>query len=494
MPGVLVRSTRATRGRPAPASEGAGPLDGYVRVGKIQAIGKDASGKTASLARVRPAKVEVILNSRKRSAEDDLDLDNDAKKARKEPEVLSRPIAPLRKKKTVTFAAEPETKSPKNNKIKVAQPKSALKVVVPTTPPSSRKRQHEDSDDPDSPESLLQKLNLRSPTPSKRTRNTSIPTQAETEYDLPDALLDILDLHDAFLHNVGLKYAHNNGAAPIDVRGIYNPIAQKWRKRAVTLDDIRLVMGVLCWKAIKSSLPPIFYLADYGHGKVAIELDRKVVTGVLREKKLKMEFEANLRALWADRAGDNIKLFIARLPRCPVRDCTLPNPLITKSQRTLEEFKVSIIKKKQEDEETKVAAPIANPDGSKMTLLDRIRHKEAEQAKADKGPTTAELARRAALQRAEDIADVISMLCNATSSGQARMSFTMAALMTKIKDSLRTPISQEDGVVCVKLLAAEIAPQWLRVVSVGGRENVVVQKAFQPTKIAIKERVKVLLG
>jgi hypothetical protein len=93
--------------------------------------------------------------------------------------------------------------------------------------------------------------------------------------------------------------------------------------------------------------------------------------------------------------------------------------------------------------------------------------------------------------------NVVCMMCKATvatGSGQVRVSFTMAALMTRLKDSMRTPVSQEDGMVCVRLLAAEVAPQWLRVVKVGGRENVVCMMGLQPTKAEVEERVKVLLG
>ncbi|KAK5652466.1 hypothetical protein OQA88_10510 [Cercophora sp. LCS_1] len=493
MPGVLVRSTRATRGRPAPATKAPGPLDNFIRVSKLQTTGKDVAQKVASIHGTKAPAFEIVLKSRKRGAEDDLATDNGAKKARKVPEVQSRPIAPLRKKKTVTFAEPEPIKTSKTTQTKIAQPKSTRKLVEPTTPQGIRKRQLE-SEDPDSPEALLEKLNLRSPVTSKRPKATSIPTQDETDYDLPQDLLDILDLHTAFLKTLSVTYAHNGGASPIDVRCIYSAIAQAWGKRTVTLDDIRLCIGVLGWKAVKSTIPPVFFIADYGRGKVAIEHDHKSGNNLLREKKLNMEFEVNLRALWSGRRSDNTKLFIATLPRAPVRDCTLPHPVVAKSQRTLEELKGGVVKKQQQKEEIKAATPTVNADGSKMTLLDRIRHKEAEQAKAVQGPTPAELARRAALQRAEDVADVIGMLCMATGSGQARMSFTMAALMTKVMDSLRNAVSQEDGVLCVKILAAEIAPQWLRVVSVGGRENVVVQKALQPTKAAIQERIKVLLG
>jgi hypothetical protein len=86
------------------------------------------------------------------------------------------------------------------------------------------------------------------------------------------------------------------------------------------------------------------------------------------------------------------------------------------------------------------------------------------------------------------------MLTMATAEGRARISFTMAAVLVKLRDSLRTPVSQEDGAVCVRLLAKEVAPEWLRIVTVGGRENVVVQTGMQPGKMVVQERVDRLLG
>ena len=93
------------------------------------------------------------------------------------------------------------------------------------------------------------------------------------------------------------------------------------------------------------------------------------------------------------------------------------------------------------------------------------------------------------------MAALIGMLSAASaSSGQARISFTMPALLIKLKDSLRNPISSEDGAECVRLLAREVVPGWLRVVTVGGRENVVVQMGMQPSRGEIEGRVRSLLG
>jgi len=499
MPGVISRS-RSARGKTAAASSKApsGSITSFVRVSKLQTLGKDTSEKAAALQTGRSSTIEIVLKTRKRSADDGFEsvpyrIEGPNKKARRdiEAEPIQQTAPTTRKRKTVTFAL-PET------------------ITTPTKPAAqtaslSRKRHFQDNESTEDastePEVLLERLRIQSSPGRKRTKTSAYKPPFGDDFDLPQELLDLLDLHIAFLKTLSMSYAHNGLNSPIDLRTIYSSVSQSWGKRQITLDDIRLCVGVLNWAPVKtdksSGVQSPIFLSDYGRGKICVECRPDIASGPLREKKLNMDFEANLRTLWMGCGDRNTRLFIATLPKASIKACAVTHPVLAKGQRTLEELKNGVIRKQQQKEEAKAlaqAAPTHNPDGSKMSLLDRIRSKELQQSQTAQGPSPAELARRAALQRAGDIAAVIGMLCMATSSGQARVSFTMTALMTKVKDSLRNPISLEDGTNCVRVLAAEIAPQWMRIVTVGGRENVVLQKAFQPTKAAIEERVKALLG
>lgn len=483
MPGAISRPKRSTRGRPATAVKPTADISSFVRVSKLPTLGKDVGDKIAALKAGRTSTIEIVLTSKKRTATDEVEdssrTETTHKKARREAEPTpALPIAPVsRKKKTVRFA-EPEAA------------KNTPSFAAPTVSSSRKRRLEADSATPE-PETLLERLNLSSPI-RKRTKTT---IQPENDLDLPQELVDLLDLYVALLKTLSMTIAHNGSNSPIDLSTIYTSISQAWGKRQVTLDDIRICVGVLSWTPVKADKASTqFFLCDYGRGKICIERNPDAGPGPLREKKLNMDFEANLRTLWLGRRDQNIRLFIATLPKAAIKSCTAVHPITAKGQRTLMELKNGVVRKPQQKEEAK-AAPLLNADGSEMTLLERIRHKDRlRKEEAAKGPTPAELARRAALQRAEDIAAVIGMLCMATSTGQARISFTMTALMTKIKDSLRNPISHEDGVTCVKLLATEIAPQWIRVVTVGGRENIVLQTAMQPNKAVIQEKVNTLLA
>ncbi|KAL2148322.1 hypothetical protein VTH82DRAFT_2242 [Thermothelomyces myriococcoides] len=460
MPGRLTRSSPVPRGQSDPSAPAMGTTK-CSKPSKAQPARKQP--QTGVPFAPRSSNIEVVLPSRKRKVQD---------------------------------AAEC---TPKKIRFETETP------VTPATPSSSRKRRLE-SDETSQAGELLERLNLQSSPVSKRSR-TLHRRAPQNDFDLPNELLDLLDLQEAFLKTLSMQYAHNGTTSPIDLRTLYTSVTRAWGKRRVTLDDIQRCVGVLSWtpaKATGAKPTAPFYLTDYGRGKICIEFHPSAERGPLREPKLKMDFEANLRTLWLGRSNDiPPTIFIGTLPKAPLHQKeTSINPLLAasaKSQTTLDAFKQSIVEKKQQDEAAKkqaaTAAAAANGSSS-GSLLDRIRLKETLAAQSpQKEPSAADLQRRRALQRAADVAAVIGMLCKATAApGQLRVSFSMAALMVRLKDSVRTPVSQEDGMQCVRLLAAEVAPQWLRIHTISGRETLICTMNMQPTKAEVENRVKALLG
>jgi len=289
-----------------------------------------------------------------------------------------------------------------------------------------------------------------------------------------------------------LQYAHNGSNVPVDIRSICPGVAQSWGKRKVTSEDIQRCVGVLGWSSSSQPTSPLI-LCDYGRGKLCIELSPEASSTHFDEELLNKTFEANLRSLWSLRKDSDIPTFITALPKATMTTRASAVPLLVKGRNALDALKSDLAKRQAEKEARAQALPVLNADGTKMSLLDRIKHKELALSQSAAPPSPAELQRRAALQRAEDVAGVIGMLTMATAEGRARISFTMPALLVKLKDSLRTPVSQEDGAACVRLLAAEVAPEWLRIVTIGGKENVVIQCALQPSKALVGQRVGALL-
>ncbi|KAI1142479.1 hypothetical protein F5Y05DRAFT_227774 [Hypoxylon sp. FL0543] len=440
------------------------------------------------------------------------------------PRKLSSPA--VKRAKTVS---EP-TKRGRGRPSKKALPKKAL----PEPTPKKRARSPSVSDSDESTIHtgvLLKRLRLES-SPSRSssplTASTCITDYSEIDTDndfttpkkfgnLPREVLDLIDLHSALLKTLTLHYAHNGSNVPADLRVLSPNVARAWGKKKVTDADIRICLGVLNMDktpAKKSS--PLFSLSNYGRGKICIEIDSTQHNAgrPLDENKLNERFRASLANLWSQFAASgpsDLSKFASTLPKAPIALCesvAKAAPVLAKGQKRLEELKHGIAIRKQEKEAKtnpqqqqqqkqgsgSADVPMTNADGSKMSLLDRIRLKSLQKAAAaPAGLSQAQLERRAALQRAAEVAACLGMLSRAGGQGGSRVSFTMAATTEKLKDSFRMGISREEGAACVRLLAGEVAPEWVRVVTLAGRENVVVEVDRELSKAEVERRVRRLL-
>ncbi|TQN75305.1 hypothetical protein CSHISOI_00113 [Colletotrichum shisoi] len=398
----------------------------------------------------------------------------------------------------------------KNEPVPVEEkPKSATTTpspkVISSTIVDSRRRIRK-SDVISQAKTEIRKANQR----VKRSRkdNASVEPEAKNiaaRKQLPVELLDLLDLQRAILKTVSLQLVHQNNNAPLDISSITPHVARTWGKRKVTVDDIRTCIAIQDAKPAGREhgfLGSPFIVTDYGRGKLCLEMDLTKSASRIDEDQLCRQFEETLHIMCAERATDEMSeldlcfenLTFNDLPKSDitVRHTTVSqNPVFAKGQRALTELKSGIAQKKQQKDAQAMATkfPALNPDGTKMSLLDRLRAKEEANAHIQQ-PTGPELARKRALARVVDIAAIISMLVSASNSaGQLVMSFTMPALQQKLKDSVRVPMPIEEGIQTVRILANEIAPEWLRVASLGGREHVVIQTRRKPYDAEIATRV-----
>lgn len=341
-------------------------------------------------------------------------------------------------------------------------------------------------------------------TEEEKSDDESAATTPEPEPALPQELLDIVSLYTAFLKTIVVHYAHNGTNTPVDLRQISQPVSLAWGKRRISLADIRRCVGIMDVES--STVRSPFYLVDYGNKKICIELRDGHHGRPLDEGSLVRVLENNLRTIWTklgDSAEADMAKFVLGLPKSPVTSCealTKASSLLAKGQRNMQELKAGIAARKEEKEASKTPAVLQStetPAKPQLSLIDRLRLKEAQLAQlAATGPTAAELERRAALQRADDVAAVVAMLAKASGgTGMGgRVSFRMVTLLQKLKDSLRLPISKEEGAACIRLLAGEVAPEWLKIFVIAGKENVVVQMGRAPSSGEVVERVKVLSG
>ncbi|KAF2812371.1 uncharacterized protein BDZ99DRAFT_461090 [Mytilinidion resinicola] len=365
--------------------------------------------------------------------------------------------------------------------------------------------------------------------------------------DLPVELNDLVTLHSSFLTAVSLHYAHNGNASPVDLRALAPSISSIWGRRRVTLDDIKLCLGILSAGAPHESL---FRLSDYGYGKICLELaehiqSRGIMARHIEEEKLNAAFMQALEGLWTTwvekqmqalemqkRAlflqsqprkrgrprkavaeqllanpnvlteAPTVDAFISRLPLAEITVCESLSktlPLREKGRKRLQEI-TDAADDARAQKKTRVAIAVprslknqSTPEPVEQTqakitsftpirranLLDRILAKQAAQALLPDAPTPAEMARKAALGRAEEVLGVLSMLVAARGGGQ-RCSFTMAALVQTLQGSVRSPISREEASKVVEVIATEVAPSYVALIRMGTMCNVVVNPMYRP--------------
>jgi hypothetical protein len=357
---------------------------------------------------------------------------------------------------------------------------------------------------------------------------------------LPAELVNLLALHSSFLTALSLHYAHNGTSTPADLRDLIASTTLVWRQRKVTYDDIRLLIGILDHGPSGNNNP--YYLSDYGRGKICIEIkdSSPMMNGMthMNEQGLQEMFKEGLDTLWSQwctsqmmmarpiavpkrgrgrpKKADikqacmdtflddtSVSKFLSQLPLAQVTTCeslTALAPAQEKGRKRLREFKESVqqgraLKKTRstigkendlslgQNQQVQPAQPKITEFAAvrKTNLLDRILAKQEAAKAGPAAPTPAELQRKAALQRTPEVIGVLSLLC-ANRPG-SRVSFSTTTLLQAIQGSIRSPISKEEAMKCVEVLASEVAPGYVSVVSMGSISSVVINQMMRPTDI-----------
>lgn len=368
-------------------------------------------------------------------------------------------------------------------------------------------------------------------------------TDRELAPKLPDDLQDLINLYSSFLTALSLHYAHHGSLIPADVRVLRPGIERAWGKRRVSNDDLRRTLGIaqnLPSAEYDEKLPRYkgtFYLSDYGQGKICVEIEEDAKNQGARrcpinEEFLNSEFVANLEAQWSQYTSESdtpsAPAFIALLPLFPITTCASISkiaPLLSKGQRRLEDLKAGAIKAQLSSQlaqsvsstsEAKLAVRIA-PTKRSDSLLSRIRAKQLHQSTLAPPPSTATILRKSSLQRLEELAPVLEILTSSASRStfsrslntathtirvsslmdmteqHGTYSFTMPTLVQHLQMSLKNPISKEDAISCVRLLATEVAPSWVKIKEVGKVIGVTVWRGGRIGREELVGRVEELL-
>ena len=389
--------------------------------------------------------------------------------------------------------------------------------------------------------SILESFSFNSSSPSTRSSSppTSRPSSPETsqssvrssspvceeEQELPDELQDLIDLHTSFLSALSLHYAHHGCLTPVDLRVLNNSVSKIWRKRSVQAEDIRRVLGVAHFTQSAQRAPTLeiraFALTDYGYGKVCLEIEDSIDSpGVhkrpIDEEVLSALFTDNLQRQWQEynkpsAPSATIGTFVETLPLLPVKPCDSLSklvPLLSKGQRRLEDLKAGAIRA-QKSPSIRNDVPVSRQKPTALrsdSLLSRIRAKELAQSALPPPPSTATLAKKSILQRVEEVVPVLELLTAGSAVGKSEpfdalaklrqqmetQSFTMPTLVQHMQMSFRNPISKEDAVKSVRMLA-ELAPEWVGLKEVGKCVGVMVRKRGALGKEEVGKRVRGML-
>jgi hypothetical protein len=381
------------------------------------------------------------------------------------------------------------------------------------------------------PPGLKSAKRKRAASPGIETPPTSPNSEEDVHYlpaELPDELFDLTRLNSSFLTALSLHYAHHGIASPIDIRTLTPSVAKIWGKRKVTLEDIRLCLGIMNNKTSnwRINSPSTFTLANYANGKVCLELNipkkrKGVLSQCFNENALNFRFTDRLQQAWAKwTEKTDLTAFTLSLPRAEIPNSTSFTkvaPLLAKGQQRLEEVMKPKANNDQSpqsrqkrrkpnalDDTSTTSKPAQMPLPSKentnplaaveagirgLDLLERIRQKEAHKSTLPTPPTKEELVRIAALQRAEELLSILDLLAAGKGAG-LRASFPLTALVTSVQASIRSPMSKEEIENCLAVLEKDVAMGYVSYVALGSMKCVVVNKAMKPWPEEVAQRLR----
>ena len=350
----------------------------------------------------------------------------------------------------------------------------------------------------------------KSDTPSARNLSpSSHPTKCSR---LPQESQDLIAIHSAFLNALSLYYTHHGTASPADIQLLRPSIKRKWSKRAINQEDIRRILGIQ-QHAIDGANIPRLSLVDYGKNKICVEYDSSASL-ILPVANLCSTFESNILAL-QDSA--------APFPLAPITPFN-PSAISTSPGKGAQRW--SDLKAAAISAQPLPTNPDSNPRATNDSListklstigsteranflLNRIAAKEEYAATQPAPRSAAARARRVALERLEEIIPILEILTGSRSTSAMNLgsstsdrstlallsgpveangnrqdsvqlllglgpeprslakSFTMGAVVQRLQTSLKHPVAAEEAERCVRLLAEEVAPQWVSITEVG---------------------------
>ncbi|KAK6507214.1 hypothetical protein TWF481_005664 [Arthrobotrys musiformis] len=386
--------------------------------------------------------------------------------------------------------------------------------VVPVTPRKTRnKRTLEDTEE----DPVVKRVKIdetldepvQTPTPSKRRTTSSVPTtsskttkpveQEEDEEDdeedlktLPKRILRLITIHNSITSLLLLEYATQPA-----ILSEYLPQISRNANTNVTLVDLQRIVTL--------SRGTIRLVVVENRGN-AIEL----VNGVnWKTSNLGQEFKARIEKWWEGKtkaekkdedkllasielaeilpentssSSSSQKTGLQTPPVTPSKPKGLATTPLSRGQRRLQDLKNFTLSKQtslspspiKKKENISLSTGQSSPSvaNRKSSLLERIRAKAQAASSAPAPPPPEVLQRRTAMQWLESIIPILLQLTTPASTLGAKSklhvpsttSFPMATVIQNVKTSLQKPISSEDVERSLRLLADEVAGDFVKIV------------------------------
>lgn len=505
-PGASIAPARGIRAFGKITKPGCNPQE----LGKSKLIGKSLAKSDTS------SSIEVLGNHKKRKLQDSKEHLISERPLRSSPPPLA--LSPVQK---ATPRRNCELRS---NSVETPTQGACLCIESITFPSSLIS---------ESNSSLISKSSQTLPSSPISDRDFPPKTVHDGIQNLPDELQDLIHLHSSFLNALSLHYAHHGSLTPADLRLLQPGIERSWKKRKVSGDDVRRILSIAQSSEAadpqekKAKYGGILSLSDYGRGKICVEIEEHsryqgIQRSPLDEENLKTVFAANLAVQWKRYITTNFtspsaQEFISLLPLLPVTTCasiSKISPLLSKGQRRLEDLKACAIKTRRSSQlrsTPQISALSVTPNTRIDSLLSRICAKQIHQSTLPPPPSIGTILRKSALHRLQEIAPVIELLITSASNSspsrfssaicstsqtkeRGTFSVTMPTLVQHLQMSLKNPIAKEDAVRCVRLLAEEVAPGWVKVREVGRVVGVTVRKEESVGREDLAKRVQECLA
>jgi DNA mismatch repair protein MSH2 len=297
--------------------------------------------------------------------------------------------------------------------------------------------------------------------------------------------------------------------APANLKELFPTIERIWKKRKVTIEDIRRVLFIQDATPSVYAMPdiPKFRISNYGTRHVIERMDSAARHSEkpLKEAELTVLFLRNLEAFWRSQPEKPVDADLTQdIPLAPIHTSGSTGSSQKAMRQRLLDIQGGTMRYKptETSEKTEDARIAASGSDSllsrKSSLLSRLQAKGLRQSTLVPPPSKEAILRRSAAERLPEVINVLLLLSppmpNTDDGDQIpnftpKKAFSMPTIIQNIRDSMRNPISKQEAEMCFDLLSRrEVAGDWITIVTVKRLKSVVIRGGRNiPTQEIMKQ-------